>query len=68
MLETKRVFHSKEIEAKDEKGEIKKFDTEERVKIATISFAYRNKDIINKLLERGKKLTKGNFDDITPTE
>ena len=68
MLETKRVFQSKEIEAKNEKGEIKEFDTEERVKIAAISFAYRNKDIINKLLERGKKLTKGNFDDITPTE
>ena len=62
MLTTEKVMQSKEIS-----GEAT-FDDSERVKIASISFAYGNKDIIKTLTKRGTLLTKGKLNGIQNIE
>ena len=53
MMQTKRVFNNKEV---------KDFDDKERVKIANISFAYANKEIIKGLFNRGDMLKVGQIE------
>ena len=61
MKTTKKVFKSKEMDEK-------KFSESERIKIASIYFAYGNKEVYKGLFQRGQMLAKGKIDPwlITP--